>query len=309
MRPAPWLALSLLLACRTEGKTGGETGLVDEASPDDDGDGYTVADGDCDDADAGVNPGAAESCNGVDDDCDGEVDEGVLATFYADADGDGYGDAASTAEACEAPTGFVTDPLDPDTDGDGVDDASDAAPLTDACSTSLLFYDDFTSDPTTSGWTVVSGTWSWDGAGAWSNTDSIAGANAWIGATSWTDYVVEVGITLDTGDGDAGLMARAQTASAVNDDGNDYDLGIYPGDGEVCFGSQDGSWNEFGCDPVATGAGMSHVLQLRLAGSDLEVWPDGSWVSSYPDTTCTWGGIGIRTYDSPATYDYVLACE
>ena len=37
---------------------------------------------DCDDMRPGVNPGVPEVCNAVDDDCDGEVDEGVLRSFY-----------------------------------------------------------------------------------------------------------------------------------------------------------------------------------------------------------------------------------
>lgn len=74
--------------------------------------GYVADNTDCDDADSSVNPGAAEVCNGVDDDCDGNIDEGVLLTFYADADGDGYGDAAMTAEGCDAPAGYVADNAD-----------------------------------------------------------------------------------------------------------------------------------------------------------------------------------------------------
>ncbi len=76
--------------------------------------GYSDDDSDCDDADAAVHPGAAEACNEIDDDCDGSVDEGVTDTFYADADGDGFGDAASSAEACEAPSGHVEDATDCD---------------------------------------------------------------------------------------------------------------------------------------------------------------------------------------------------
>ena len=42
-----------------------------------DGDDYTTADGDCDDNDPAINPGASEVCdNAVDDNCDGAVDEG-----------------------------------------------------------------------------------------------------------------------------------------------------------------------------------------------------------------------------------------
>ena len=55
-----------------------------------------------------VSPGA-ETCNGLDDDCDGLVDDAVLLTFYVDRDGDGFGSSASSAEsrqACALPAGF-----------------------------------------------------------------------------------------------------------------------------------------------------------------------------------------------------------
>jgi hypothetical protein len=67
---------------------------------------------DCNDADAAIHPNAPEVCNGVDDDCDGSIDEGVKLTFYADGDGDGYGNAAVSQEACSAPTGYVADNTD-----------------------------------------------------------------------------------------------------------------------------------------------------------------------------------------------------
>ena len=55
---------------------------------------------DCDDTNSAVNPGAQELCNGIDDDCDGQTDEGLLTTYYQDADNDGYGNAAvSTQDA------------------------------------------------------------------------------------------------------------------------------------------------------------------------------------------------------------------
>ncbi len=45
--------------------------------PDCDGDGYAASQGDCDDGQKSVFPGAAELCNGLDDDCDGATDESV----------------------------------------------------------------------------------------------------------------------------------------------------------------------------------------------------------------------------------------
>jgi hypothetical protein len=82
--------------------------------------GYGADSSDCDDSDAGVNPGATEACNGYDDDCDGDVDEGVLGLWYLDYDGDGYGDASTATEACSAPSGYyVSDDTDCD-DGDAM---------------------------------------------------------------------------------------------------------------------------------------------------------------------------------------------
>ncbi len=73
-----------------------------------DGDGFneTV---DCDDSNAAINPGETESCNGVDDNCNTTIDEGlVFLNYYTDADADGYGDASATAvNACQAPAGLV----------------------------------------------------------------------------------------------------------------------------------------------------------------------------------------------------------
>ncbi len=67
-----------------------------------------VRGGDCDDQDAGAHPGAAEVCNGRDDDCDARTDEGHglpgCVWFHEDADGDGYaGDASRCLCAPEAP--------------------------------------------------------------------------------------------------------------------------------------------------------------------------------------------------------------
>ncbi len=50
--------------------------------------GWVDVGGDCDPAEATVFPGADEDCNEVDDDCDGDVDEGF------DADGDGWWDTS-----------------------------------------------------------------------------------------------------------------------------------------------------------------------------------------------------------------------
>ena len=104
------LGLSLF-ACGEE-----DPKAVDPLAIDDDGDGFSENDGDCDDASADVNPNATETCDEIDNDCDGLVDgeddsiqfpEG--STYYEDSDGDGYGDLSTALQACTQPAGLITD--------------------------------------------------------------------------------------------------------------------------------------------------------------------------------------------------------
>ena len=72
---------------------------------------YTATQGgDCVDVNVSINPAAQESCNGEDDDCNGQIDEGAEAgclTFYADADGDGWGDPTQSACLCAAAAPYL----------------------------------------------------------------------------------------------------------------------------------------------------------------------------------------------------------
>ena len=142
---------ALLAACN--GGKGVDSGTpvdTDTSSGlDADGDGYGADD--CDDNDASVNPGADEDCDGIDNDCNGEIDEGVTGTYYEDADADGFGDAGSFTDACEAATGYVpnsddcddTDPyIYPDAEEicDGLDNDCDGTP-DDGLDTDTYYHD------------------------------------------------------------------------------------------------------------------------------------------------------------------------
>lgn len=113
-------------------------GSVDEEArdaptthPDADNDGFGDADGatwscdppagyvddgsDCDDQDPTTYPGATEYCDGEDDNCDGDEDDAVdPPTWFADADGDGFGDPNASVGSCDAPTGYLADDRDCD---------------------------------------------------------------------------------------------------------------------------------------------------------------------------------------------------
>lgn len=96
--------------------------------------------GDCDDDTSSIHPGAPEHCDGVDEDCDGSIDEEPIGTtlYYVDGDQDGFG-ADPAVPSCTQPVGYVAVDGDcDDTDAaihagapetcNGVDDDCDNTP-------------------------------------------------------------------------------------------------------------------------------------------------------------------------------------
>ena len=102
------------------------------APHDADGDGYNCDD--CNNADDSIYPGAPETCNDVDDNCDGRTDNDPVdaPTWYWDKDGDGYGNPDRPEVQCEQPNTYVA--LNTDCD----DETADAAPgLPEVCNDGL----------------------------------------------------------------------------------------------------------------------------------------------------------------------------
>jgi len=62
---------------------------------------------DCNDLEVAISPSSGEICNGRDDDCDGDVDEGVSIAGFADTDADGRGDSLAAMNACPGTARFA----------------------------------------------------------------------------------------------------------------------------------------------------------------------------------------------------------
>jgi MYXO-CTERM domain-containing protein len=203
--------------------------------------GYVTDNTDCNDGSAAIHPGATEVCNGADDDCNGTPDNGLaMTTFYRDADGDGFGDAASSKTACSmavAGAGYVIDHTDcndadknvfpnaPEICGNGKDDNCNGVTDTDAPTNSTFYRD-------------VDG----DGYGS---------------ATSGT------------------TMACAPPAGYVsnNTDCNDGNVAIHPGATEVCNGKDDNCANgaDEGLGTISCGEGPCRTTVDACVGGTPQV--------------------------------------
>lgn len=210
---------------------------------------HVASGGDCVDTNDAIHPLAVESCDTTDSDCDGEVaeDDSVDAlTFYADSDGDGFGDAASTAGACAAPAGFVSDASDC-VDGDaavspaadelcnGADDDCDGSTDENGAADGTLYYPDVDAD----------------GYG-----DSDAGVRA---CSAIATYLLEDG---DCDDSDAAVNPDG---AEVCDDGLDNDCSGVADD--TC--APEGSGGDADADVTLFGLAASDELGYELAGGEL----------------------------------------
>ncbi len=172
--------------------------------------GFASETGDCNDNEALSYPGAEEICDGIDNDCDGDVDLNATdgAEYFADLDGDGFGDPNNAMNACEQPSDYVTDNTD-------CNDASASANPGE-----LEICDEIDNDC--------------DG--------DIDDADSNVISASGTDWYPDLD---GDGQGDSTATSTESCAAPVdsttgyvyadnNDDCNDMDLSIYSGATETC---------------------------------------------------------------------------
>jgi hypothetical protein len=170
--------------------------------------GYVTVGGDCDEDDPSVHPGAAEACNGVDDDCDDVVDEDTrYVDHLPDLDADGYGDPLGTPiNACAPIPGYA-----PNAEDCADDDASVHPGATEVCNGQDDDCD-----------------------------DDIDDADADLDTTAQSTFYLDADVD---GFGDSGALVDACAApprySPLWGDCDDGDALVHPAATEVCNGVDD----------------------------------------------------------------------
>ena len=268
--------LVALLGCQSPAEpSAGHTAALDTAPADtaavvdQDGDGSARGE-DCDDRDPAAYPGAPEVCDGVDNDCDGWIDDeddGLVdgLPFYADADGDGYGTVPLTACTaaghalidgdCDDDDALINpgaedscDGVDRDCDGD-TEDVLGASPdcAAESCSTILS-----------------------------SDSASVDGAY-WLALSSGGSATVWCDMTTDGGGWTLGFLRNTASTDSQGD-----------------FGAGDTSPSLLGISPAAA----SSDAQARMAWLDLNALPWSELrVAAYQDGVQTWVSADIPASD------------
>jgi hypothetical protein len=223
-------------------------------------DGYVGSDADCDDTTALSHPGLSEVCDGIDNDCDGNIDElGATGgdTWYRDDDGDGFGDPAAPRSACSQPAGFVVDATDCDDTDAAVFPGSPELPYDHAdndCDGRV----DTMDAAAAAGWTVL-GVGANDGIGAGGAT-----ATGDLDGDGFAELVIAAPLY---GTSDSGAVAFSGTDTAALDvpfDAGELVTGRAAGDrfgtSVALLGDVDGD----GADDLAVGAPLANGEQTDV---------------------------------------------
>ena len=273
------------------------TDLTMDACTDDDGDGVTTCDGDCDDTDAEVSPDALEVLDGKDNDCDGEVDE---ETDLVDDDGDGFaevdGDCDDTdpevhPDAVEVWYDGVDGDCDEHSDYDADRDGQDTTAV------GGLDCDD--AEPTT--YAGASETW-YDGVDA-----DCDGASDYDADADGQDSDTHGGTDCDDGDPTAYLGAPDAWYDGVDadcDGANDYDADA---DGFLsdAYGGADCDDGDAAVRPTATDTWYDGVDTNCDGASDYDADLDGYDSDAHGGADCDDTAAGVHPGATEVWYDGV----
>ena len=172
----------------------------------------------------------------------------------------------------------------------------------------LLFSDNFGSGTASnwsisplgnaSGWSVVNGSYSYNGQGA---------TESWAGVDSWTDYTIAADFQLSSlNDYPGGLRGRLNTSTGAS-----YGVWIYPQEGILKLYRISQWYIDSGylllaqSQPLPFNVTSRHNLRLSFSGSQIQVYYDNVLAIQATDSTYTQGAIALDVSNQPIAFSNV----
>jgi hypothetical protein len=259
------------------------------------GDGQVTSGDDCNDDDPDISPFATELCDGIDQDCDGEADDGLSGgVWYADTDGDGFGDPATPIAACAQPPDSAVDSSDcDDTDANVNPGALEVCDTIDNDCDLAIDDDDATLDLATTPW-------------HYQDRDLDGYGDPTLGIQACEDP--NPGLTVDNGDDcrDNQILVNPGATEICNGLDDDCDLAIDDADPSIDVASQvmwyfDGDHDGFGDEltgVLACVGPLGYVSGvLDCDDNDPNSGPKEDW---YVDGDQDGAGAGVPLAGSPS---------
>ena len=126
-------------------------------------------------------------------------------------------------------------------------------------------------------------------------------------ATSFSDFIYEADVQINSDNGDAGLMFRANRIAFAPDDYDGYYLGISCANARVELGKADGAWHSLTSTPMTIIKNQWYHIKITVKGANITVYVDNMTVPkiTFSDAAFATGSIGVRSYDALARWDNI----
>jgi hypothetical protein len=150
-------------------------------------------------------------------------------------------------------------------------------------------------------WTLVKGTWEWDGCVVEQSAET-SSAVAALSDYVFADFTLNVTMECSSGIGSMGMLFRASNFSGAAFGGNSYFVGFSPDTNALSLGVLDNGWTQLKAADLDFATGREYILRVEAYGSDIKIFLDNTLELHAEDSTYDTGHLGMRLYQTAGYY-------